>query len=141
MKYTWKIIGTLIQRKTKVQLDTPRIIRNNKLFTNRTDIDNQFNEYFTNVGPQLASVIKETGEDPTKYIHNSPTNSLYITPIDEHKVYSLFSTLDDKKTSLLIPNKLIKIAAKPLSGPLTHIFNQSISTGQLTTPWSCARHI
>ena len=41
----------------------------------------------------------------------------------------LFSNLDVQKASLDIPNKLIKIAAEPLSKPLTFIYNQSITTG------------
>ena len=38
-------------------------------------------------------------------------------------------SLNDHKSSLDIPNKLIKIAAQPLSIPLTYISNQSIETG------------
>ena len=37
--------------------------------------------------------------------------------------------LNYRKSSLDIPNKLIKIAAQPLSVPLTYIYNQSIETG------------
>ena len=47
----------------------------------------------------------------------------------ETQVCSLFKCLNDHKSSLDIPNKLIKIAAQPLSIPLTYIYNQSIETG------------
>ena len=38
-------------------------------------------------------------------------------------------SLNDHKSSLGIPNKLIKIAAQPSSIPLTYIYNHSIETG------------
>ena len=37
------------------------------------DIANQFNQHFTTIGP--------TSDDPTKYIHNSPANSVGATVI------------------------------------------------------------
>ena len=41
----------------------------------------------------------------------------------------MFKNLDTNKSSIGIPNKLIKIAAEPLSVPFTQIYNQSIETG------------
>ena len=38
-------------------------------------------------------------------------------------------TLDKSKSSIDIPNNLIKLAAEPLSAPFTKIYNQSIQTG------------
>ena len=51
--------------------------------------------------------------------------------VTETEVCSLFKGLNDHKSSLDIPlsNKLIKIAAQPLSIPLTYIYNKSIETG------------
>ena len=45
------------------------------------------------------------------------------------KYVHYLKVLNDHKSSLDIPNKLIKIAAQPLSIPLTYIYNQSIETG------------
>ena len=55
LKATWKLIGTLIKRKTKAQSTPLRIFRNNKAYTNNADIADQFNKHFINVGPLLAS--------------------------------------------------------------------------------------
>ena len=49
--------------------------------------------------------------------------------VTETQLCSLFKSLNDLKSSLDIPNKLIKIAAQPLSIALTYIYNQSIKTG------------
>ena len=70
LKATWKLIGTLIKRKTKGQTSPARIKINDKTFTNKLDIAEQFNKYFISVGPSLASTIDHYDEEPTKYINN-----------------------------------------------------------------------
>ena len=49
--------------------------------------------------------------------------------VTEAQVSNLLRNLDTNKSSIGIPNKLIKIPAEPLSVPLTQIYNQSIETG------------
>ena len=130
LKETWKLIGTLIKRKAKVQPNySSRIIRNSKVYTNELDIANQFNQHFTTIGPTIASTINPTYDDPTKYIRNSPTNSFYLSAVTEEYVAQLFSNLNERKASLDIPNKLIKLASHELSKPFSYIYNQSIIQG------------
>ena len=45
LKATWKLIGTLIKRKTESQSIPLRIDRNNKIYTNNEDIADQFNKH------------------------------------------------------------------------------------------------
>ena len=52
-KNTWKLIGTIINRKPKGHT----VPANGKTYTDKHDIVNQFNEYFINIGPNLASTI------------------------------------------------------------------------------------
>ena len=61
-------------------------------------------------------------------ITSSPTNSFVKSSVTETQVSTLFKALDTNKSSTDIPNKLIKLAADPLSEPFTQIFNQSIVT-------------
>ena len=129
LKATWKLIGTLIKKKAKGQTIPLRIVRNNKTYTNNDDIADQFNKHFINVGPHLASRIANSNEHPTQYISFSPTNSFVMSTMTETQVSSLFKTLEVNKSSVDIPNKLIKIAAEPLSVPFTKIYNQSSETG------------
>ena len=132
LKETWKLIGTLIKRKTKNQSNcSPRLIMNSKLYEKSTDVANQFNHHFINVGPNLARKIGSTNDDsdPLKYINNSPTDSFLFSPIDENYIACLFSSLDVRKASLDIPNKLIKYASLELSKPFCYIYNQSIMLG------------
>ena len=129
LKATWKLIGTLIKRKTKGQTTPLRIVRNNKTYTNNDDIADQFNKHFINVGPYLASKIANSSVNPTRYISFSPSSSFAMSTVTETQVSSLFKALDVNKSSIDIPNKLLKLAAEPLSVPFTKIYNQSIEIG------------
>ena len=130
MKETWKLIGTIIKRKAKVKSNcSSRIIRNSKIYANELDIANQFNQHFTTIGSTLASAINPIYDNPTKYIRNSPANSFYLSAVTEEYVAQLFSNLNERKASLDIPNKLIKLASHELSKPFSYIYNQSIVQG------------
>ena len=52
-----------------------------------------------------------------------------MSTVTETQVYNLFMTLDKNKSSIDIPNNLIKLTAEPLSAPFTKIYNKSIQTG------------
>ena len=84
-----------------------------------------------NIGPALARKITTNNKDPTQSITSSPTCSFYLSPITEAQVFTLFSSLNENKTSLNIPNKLIKLASEPLSKPFTVIYNESVLTGKV----------
>ena len=128
LKATWKLIGTLIKRKTKGQTCPSRIVRNNKTYTSKSDIAEQFNQHFINVGPSLARIIEPNNDNPTQFI-KPLTSSFVMSNVTELEVCQLFSNLDDNKASINIPNKLIKIACNPLSRPFTYIYNKSIANG------------
>ena len=104
-------------------------LRNNKIYTNNEDIADQFNKHVINVGPNLASKIDKSNENPTQYISSSSINNFVMENVSEDQVSNLFKNLDANKSSIGIPNKLIKIAAEPLSVPFTQNYNQSIETG------------
>ena len=64
-----------------------------------------------------------------KYIHNSPVSSFVMTSVTEYQVQCLFNGLDGSKTSISVPNTLIRMASSILSPLFTTIYNESINTG------------
>ena len=60
---------------------------------------------------------------------SSTISSFVMSPITEVQVSRLFSSLNVQKSSLCVPNKLIKIAAEPLWKTPVHIYNHLITTG------------
>ena len=79
LKQTWKLIGTLVKRKTKGQTLPTRIIHNNRTFTQEKDIAELFNNFFVNIGPTLAKEIKSDHTDPLKYIYRIYTIKQFLS--------------------------------------------------------------
>ena len=118
------------QKGAKGQTPISKIKRNNRACTNKAEIADQFNKHFVNVGQNLAKKIDNCDGSPTQFIRSTPVASFVMSCVTETQVCSLFKGLNDHKSSLDIPNKLIKIDAhQPWSIPLTYIYNQSIETG------------
>lgn len=129
LKTTWKIIGNLIKRKNKNQMSPTRIIQGGRTFTNQNEIAEMFNNYFVNVGPNLAKKFPDITQNSTQYINFSSPNSFFLNPVTETQVSTLFASLDANKSCMNIPISCIKIASHSLSIPFTRIYNESISTG------------
>ena len=81
------------------------------------------------MGQNLAKRIEHCEGRPTQFIRSTPVASFVMSCVTETQVCSLSKCLNDHKSSVYFPNKLIKIAAQPLSIPLKYIYNQSIETG------------
>ena len=124
------VLATHLNRMLREELDLH--IQDTKYWTDSTNNDgiaDHFNTHFINVGPYLASKISKSSVNPTQYISFSSSSSFVMSSVTETQVSSLFKTLDANKSSTDIPNKLIKLAAEPLSVPFTKICNQSIEIG------------
>ena len=89
----------------------------------------QINKHFINVGPNLASKIDKSNENPAQYISSFSIKSFIMENVTEAQVSNLFKNLDTNRSSIGIPKKLINISTDPLSVPFTQIYNQSIETG------------
>ena len=58
-----------------------------------------------------------------------PSNSFYRAPVTQTQVFTLSAGLKGNKASLIVPNKLIKLATQQLSAPFTEIYNESMLSG------------
>ena len=96
---------------------------------NNEDIAESFNNYFSNIGPNLASKIGTTDDNFVNYIKNTKFEFAAFHPTTIGSVYNLLSGLSSNKATGIdkISSKIIKIAVPVISDSLTHIFNQSIA--------------
>ena len=130
LQSTKTTLSKLFKRKTKGQTLPTRITHNNRTFTLEKDIAELFNNFFANTGPTLGREIKTDHTDPLQYIESTPSNSFYLAPVTQTQVFTLFAGLKENKASLIVPNKLIKLATEQLSAPFTEIYNESILSGE-----------
>lgn len=93
--------------------------------TNPLKVASIFNNYFVNVGPNLAKKIKHSYSQIFNTLPN-PTNTMYLNPTDENEILKIIKSLNLKKTlgPNSIPTHILKDNAHILSSPLSLLVNQ-----------------
>lgn len=96
------------------------------------NISNEFNKYFVNVGPQLASrIVNNKNCTFDKYLSNKCEHSMFIDPTTEHEVETEINSLKRNKSPGYdgLSAKIIQCVGNEISKPLAHIFNLTFTTG------------
>lgn len=127
-KATWKVIKSITN--TSTQTRSPR-----ELLSDSADVKtsaNQVNQFFTNIGKNLADKITANITTPPEVPQfNQLPNSLVILPVDEEQVGRIIHDLrSDCATGWdNIPARVIKNSCIALIPAITHICNLSIDSG------------
>ena len=87
-----------------------RFNRNGAIVSNQTEIANNLNEYFVNVGPRLARKISEQSTNYKAYLTNSDNNSMFLDPMTEKEVKVEISQLKENRATGYddLPPKVVK---------------------------------
>ena len=132
MKQTWNTKNDVLGRGKKKKQSTQNKFKddNGNVFINTEDISNQFNDFFVNIGPKLASNIHSSGKNYNDYLKDPKNNSTYMKPIVEMDITKMIEKFNQNKSAGNddIGNYIIKRVAKEIVKPLTLIFNLSMST-------------
>ena len=132
VKKLWDIFGSVVnpgRRRNKKNL-IDKLIIDDKVISERNEIANCFNNYFVNVGVDLAKKIKSSASFD-KYMRNKLDNSMFLRSVTRDELEKEIAKLDTKKSSgpMSISNKLIKECSTHLLTPLLSIINTSFRTG------------
>ena len=131
MKKTWNAINDIIGKDKRQSSQCKFKDESGNTFTIPQDISNQFNDFFVNVGPELASIIQNTGKNYYDYLHEMKSSSMYMKPIIEQDIIKVIDKFNPNKSAGHdnIGNFVIKKVGSEIVKPLTRIFNLSLSTG------------
>ena len=100
MKKTWQTINTIVQKKKKGLSFPNYFMDGTKVITDKLEIANKFNLFFTNIGPNLANKINIPSNINHKRYLKSPTNtSLRFTNINETSLEKMINDLPSKNSS------------------------------------------
>ena len=114
---------------------------NDNNLTTPKDIAEGFNDYFSNIGPELATEI-ESSTSISKCMPLMPNQSLLaFKPFIVSHVYRLLLGLSSNKATGIdkISCKIIKLAAPVISDSLTLIFNQCMTLFCFPDEWKTAK--
>ena len=126
------MLNQLLGRTSKRQL--PKTFKiNNCDSSDPKLISDGFNNFFTNVGPQLADKIPRSNVNFKDYLNKarSPTNSLFLTPTDYDEIIEVCNSLKSDSSPGFdeIKPGIIKSVKHLIAVPLVHIFNLSVTRG------------
>ena len=132
IKGTWNILNSIIGKK-KSSNAYPEIFKHkNKIFKTDIEISNGFNDFFVNVGPDLANnIVAPDNVNIDKFLNKRNVNSMFLTPITEDEILKIVQQFDDKSStdSSSINMILIKEIFKFICKPFTDICNKSFING------------
>lgn len=128
---TWHLINDIIGKRSKVTLPKT-LIHGDTVLNHPQEICNTMNTFFTSIGPELASLITDTNQDPCEYIpHRYEPRSCFFNPVTEEQVFGKLTKINPRKA--IGPDgihpRLVKDIAMEIKAPLCHIINRSLSTG------------
>ena len=105
-----------------------------------TELAECFNDYFINVGPDIAKTIDKSVRDFMDYITKA-TSKLNFQAVSESTVQRLLLSLNPHKSTGIekIPAKIIRVASPVVANSLTKIFNRTISNESFPSEWKQAR--
>ena len=131
MKKTWQRIKQIINMNNK---KAPQITSlNYKVIDTNLDMVNTFNEFFTNIGLILDNKIPKYQRPNGSKVYLPPRipHSFMTSPTNPQEINDLINSLDDTKSCgpCPVPNKLLKLASKEISIPLSNICIKSFEEG------------
>ena len=128
----WKTFGKILKNnKNTVKINKIKI--NQKITTDPMLITNAFNQFFTNIGNDLAKQFENQNKDAFReYLNNPILDSFCLLETHEQEVKNYINKIDVKKAMGYdeMPAKFLKSAVNIIAGPLTKLFNLSIAKGE-----------
>ena len=118
---------------------------NEKQITDKKEIAEQFNNFFINIGPKLASELDTAGKPDFKsYLNMNKLKTVFnFTPIEEEQTKTIIKNLKPKNSSGHdnISLILLKASINSIAKHLTCIINQSLKTGRFPSKLKVAKII
>ncbi len=111
MKETWKILNNLLGRNKRANLPDFLTDKKGKKITDPTEIANNFNDFFTNIGTKLADQITPPDNEYVSPLNSfNQNNSIFLNPTTTDEIIKLTKNLKTSNSSGLdnISNTLLK---------------------------------
>ena len=132
VKKTWSMINDILH-KNKQNTRLPVYFKQGEQkISDKKDIANKFNAFFTNIGKNLADKINDVPHKHfSDYLVSKPNTKFEFQPVEIKEVNKIISQLDSKNSSGYdsISNILIKSIVDIILKPLTVIINQCLKMG------------
>ena len=129
LRKTWTILKNIINKNKSNRVQTEFKIGND-VVKNKTIIAENFNEFFTNIGPNLASKIPAQSRSPSSFLSSRVEESLFLKPLDYEELQEILDSLNRCAPGYDGISKDILFLSLPfICHSLLHMINLSLSQG------------
>uniref|UniRef100_A0A3B3I1E4 Reverse transcriptase domain-containing protein n=1 Tax=Oryzias latipes TaxID=8090 RepID=A0A3B3I1E4_ORYLA len=144
VKRVWEILNNIIKNGTKMRTYPDYFTDERGQSYNINEAANGLNNYFVNMGPELAAEIPKckTSKDNNPPIERIP-HSIFLSDVNENELISIVNNFKSKNSKDCedIDMKVVKKVIYSLSKPLTYICNFSLRTGRFPNQMKIAKVI
>ena len=132
MKKTWKELNNIIG-KTNDKRNISSIFKSqsNELISDKNEIANQFGEFFSSIGKNIAKTLPNTNQDFKQFMKTPNRNSIFLEPTDEHEVKKIILNMKNKNSAGVdtISATILKKINAAIMKPLAILINKSMTEG------------
>jgi len=140
MKKTWSVINNIIRptrRNARQDIKTLKV--GNNTHVENDAIAEAMNDYFTNIGKNIAESITSNDSHQSFLTGNYP-RSFFFSPISQNEVYNIIMSMKNKKSSKAeVPINVLKHVSQLISPVIAHTVNLSLATGSFPASLKVAR--
>ena len=130
MRKTWNIIKSVINKSKHTKLTSEFKISDSVTITDKMEISNRFNKYFTNVGQTLARKIPSTSTSYRDFLPSWNEESMYIDPVSHDEVKKIIMNLNEGAPGYDdVTAKCVKYVSNNILEPLAFLTNLSFKEG------------
>ena len=130
---TWNALNELIGEKQSTRFLPNSLKDENNEVNDPKLIANKFNDFFVDVGPNLARQFNNDTDHFGKFLEGNYTGTMFSYEKTSDEVKKVIEKLDSKTSCGIdeISSKVVKYVAPYISIPLSHVFNFTFATGKI----------
>ena len=134
IKKTWKIIKNIVNKNKARQSQSKFKLNDETFTTDGSIISNTFNDFFINIGPNLAGKIPNVGHSPIEYMGQPLVNSIFFSEVTIVEISQILGSLKNGAAGYdEISASLLKLISPFIVEPLVYLCNQSLQEGIFPT--------
>ena len=134
-KQTWQTINSVLGRGRKTVNIPDTFVSNGKVLSGAVEISEGFNNFFANIGPDLAKTIKGTKKHFSDFLSQGTEENFVFANMTPDIINDALKKLKSKNSSGpdKISTNLLKSIIPIIMGPICHLFDLSFKTGFIPT--------
>lgn len=141
MKKSWKVLKDVINHKKK-SASSSRFKVNDIITSDKKRISNGFNDFYINVGNNLAQKIPNSTRTPKDFVKDFNPNSMFVDSVSKEDVVKIVASLKSASAGWDgISLNIVKSSFISIVEPLTHCMNLSLMNGIVPDELKIARVI